>query len=427
MKLADILKTASSNMLRNKIRTLLTVIAIFIGAMTLTLTNGIGSGIATYIDEQLGNLGAEDVLLVQGKGGNPFEGGGPQKYDENVTISAQGGFPVPLLSPKDVQKIADQPGIKSVELDIATSPDYIAGANGDKYKMVASAFVDGMNLTLAAGKLPTNKTAEFQVALPLNYASPLGFASNQAAVGKAVQIGVKDATGVRHEIEAKIVAVQEQTLVSAAGVIINRPLASAMYDVQTKGLPEAAKHLQPMAIARFDKNISEEKLKEIKDGLDRKGYTATTIQDQIGIFKQVISAVIMVLNFFAGIALLAASFGIVNTLLMAVQERTKEIGLMKAMGMRRRKVFLLFSVEAILLGFWGSLLGSLAGIGIGKLGNKIASDTFLKDLAGFDLTSFPLQSVGVIMLIIMGIAFLAGTLPARRAAKQNPIDALRYE
>jgi putative ABC transport system permease protein len=135
----------------------------------------------------------------------------------------------------------------------------------------------------------------------------------------------------------------------------------------------------------------------------------------------------MVLNFFAGIALLAASFGIVNTLLMSVQERTKEIGLMKAVGMSRKKLFLIFSTEAILLGFWGSLLGSLAGVGVGKVVNRLATKTFLKDLVGFELTSFPAASIVAIMLIIMLIAFLAGTLPARRASKLDAIEALRYE
>lgn len=100
---------------------------------------------------------------------------------------------------------------------------------------------------------------------------------------------------------------------------------------------------------------------------------------------------------------------------------------MKAMGLGRNKIFMLFSIEAVLLGFWGSLLGSLAGIGIGQVVNRIASDTFLKDLPGFDLTVFSLQSVSVIMLIIMSIAFIAGTLPARRASQKDPIEALRYE
>jgi len=412
--------------MRSKLRSFLTIIAIFIGAMTLTLTNGIGAGIATYIDEQLGNIGVEDVLLIQGKSGNPLESG-PQKYDENVNQVNAGGFTMPVLSPKDLENIKSQPGILSAEFDFNSAPDYIQGANGDRYKIVPSNFVDGMRLTFAAGKSPTNKSSELQIVLPVSYVSAMGYNSNQDVVGKPIKVGVKDPKGVQHVVEAVAVGVQEQTLLSAGGVTINRPLAKALYDIQTQGIPEELRNRQPIVFARFDQNIGEEKLKEIKDGLDQKGYTASTLQDQIGIFKQVISAVIMVLNFFAGIALLAASFGIINTLLMAVQERTKEIGLMKAMGMSRRRVFLLFSIEAILLGFWGSLLGSLAGMGIGKIANTVASRTFLKDLAGFDLTSFPFTSMLVIMLIIMAIAFVAGTLPARRAAKKDPIEALRYE
>lgn len=426
MKLRDIFLTASSNMMRSKLRSFLTIIAIFIGALTLTLTNGIGSGIATYIDEQLGNLGAEDVLIVQGKTGNPFDSG-PQEYREDVIQSNQGGFLMPMLTPKDIEKIESQPGILSAEFDFNVAPDYIEGPNSKKYKMTPATFVDGMNLVLAAGSSPTNKTTEYQIALPIAYAKSLGFRSNQDAVNKKVQIGIRDLTNAQKVVEATVIGVQEQTLISAGGIAINRPLASALYDVQTQGLPAEKKDQQPIVIARFDQNMSEEKLEKLKKDLDEKGYSAATIEDQIGIFKQVIEAIIMVLNFFAAIALLAASFGIINTLLMAVQERTKEIGLMKAMGMSRKRVFLLFSIEAILLGFWGSLLGSLAGIGIGKLVNKVASDTFLKDLAGFDLTSFPLTSVLVIMLIIMTIAFLAGTLPARRASKKDPIEALRYE
>src|SRR5690606_25299468 len=117
------------------------------------------------------------------------------------------------------------------------------------------------------------------------------------------------------------------------------------------------------------------------------------------------------------------SFGIINTLFMSVQERTKEIGLMKAMGMSRSRVFLLFSVEAILLGFWGSTLGAGAAMIAGGIVNQIASNSFLKDLPGFDLTTFPATSIATVIFIIMAIAFLAGTLPARRAAKQDPIAA----
>jgi putative ABC transport system permease protein len=157
------------------------------------------------------------------------------------------------------------------------------------------------------------------------------------------------------------------------------------------------------------------------------GYTGETVQDQLGAFKTVIRTITYVLDAFAVIALLAASFGIVNTLLMSVQERTKEIGLMKAMGMRSSRIFMLFSVEAILLGFWGSVIGVAAAILLGSFANRVASNGFLKDLPGFNLLAFPLKSVALIVLLILAISFIAGTLPARRAARQNPIDALRYE
>lgn len=130
---------------------------------------------------------------------------------------------------------------------------------------------------------------------------------------------------------------------------------------------------------------------------------------------------------FGAIALLAASFGIINTLYMSVQERTREIGLMKAMGLSSGKVFTIFSVEAALIGFLGSLLGILGAVGAGSLINQIAADSFLKSLTGFTLIQFSASSSAVIILVIMGIAFLAGTLPARRAAKLDPIESLRYE
>ncbi len=112
---------------------------------------------------------------------------------------------------------------------------------------------------------------------------------------------------------------------------------------------------------------------------------------------------------------------------MSVQERTKEIGLMKALGMSKGKIFTLFSIEAILIGFWGSMLGVGFAVALGKVVNAVASKGFLKDFTGLQLLSFPLKSVAVIVIGIMLIAFLAGTLPARRASQKDPIEALRYE
>jgi putative ABC transport system permease protein len=95
--------------------------------------------------------------------------------------------------------------------------------------------------------------------------------------------------------------------------------------------------------------------------------------------------------------------------------------------MSSSKIFMLFSAEAVMLGFWGSFIGVVVAQIVGRIINSIVSNGILKDLAGLTLLSFPLQSTVTIVLIVMVIAFLAGTLPAFRAARQNPIDSLRYE
>ena len=114
---------------------------------------------------------------------------------------------------------------------------------------------------------------------------------------------------------------------------------------------------------------------------------------------------------------------------MAVHERTREIGLDKALGMSSAHVFLSFSLEAIMLGFWGSVFGIVMSVIIGNIANAAfhASGGFLESFPTFHLVVYTIQDIISVTILIMVIAFLAGTLPARRAAHKNPIDALRYE
>lgn len=429
MKLLDVIGSASSNMMRSKGRTLLTIIAIFIGAFTITLTVGISSGISTYIDKQLGSIGAENVLVIQPKVETDF-GSGPVKYspDKANTNAAQAGPGSLMLAQKDIDKIKTQDGIKDVQPIRIAVAEYISGENNQKYQVAVQTMIDSNTFELDAGTAPDNQGNKPEVILPASYIEPLGYGSAQAAIGKTVTLAIKSPLGVMETVKANVAAVQQKSLLADAnGVTGNKKLIDELLGIQTRNLPADVANKYLAASAQLEDGTSETRLEEIKKELDKKGYTGLTVKDQIGIIKQVIDAITYVLIFFGAIALLAASFGIINTLYMSVQERTKEIGLMKAMGMSRFKVFLLFSVEAILLGFWGSLLGALGAIGIGQVANTVATESFLKDLPGFDLTLFPLAAVGSIMLLVMAIAFLAGTLPARRAAKQDPIDALRYE
>ncbi len=431
MKLIDIISTANSNMFRSKLRTSLTIVAIFIGSFTLTLTNGLGSGISKYIDKEVGNLGAKDVLIVQATGETTgLSSDGVKKYDpakRTQSLSSQGNRTVTVLTDQDIVKIGKIDGIKSVEPIRSAQIDYISGKTSDKYIGSADSYISGANYALEAGKLTSNASSTMEVMLPVTYLQPLGFADAKSAIGQTVRLGVTNALGEQSEVAATVVGVKQKSLAGGSALSINAALVTQLLKTQDVGLPPAATTNFQVATARFDSTLPAAKLTELKGRLTKAGYSGMTVEDQIGSFKAVISGIVTVLDGFAVIALLAASFGIINTLLMSVQERTKEIGLMKAMGMSASRIFLLFSGEAVMLGFWGSLLGSVVAIGAGTIINKIVLTTFLKDLVGLQLLAFSPGSVAAIIGIVMGIAFFAGSLPAIRAARQNPIDSLRYE
>ncbi len=429
MNYRDIVRTANANLRKSKLRTFLTISAVFMGALTLMLTTGVGAGLKTYVDEQVNAVGAKDALIVTVKteGGGPISNDNPKEYDPNKKQAIADFTRQPTLSKADLDKIASTQGVLSVQPFYSITPEYITSSGQRKYQVTIGQAVEGLNQPLKSGRLVKVNGEKYEVTLPPAFVSKLGFANDQAAVGKTVTMGFKDATGTIFTQEATVVGVQEKTLIMGNALNVNNTFAKAAYDRATLGVPDFQKDQYGLAVAKFDTNLSDQQLKDLKKTLADKGYDAKTLDDQLGIIRQVIDAITTFLNIFAVIALAAASFGIVNTLFMSVQERTREIGLMKALGMGRGKIFMLFSIEAVLIGLWGAIIALGAANILGRIGSNIASKTLLKDFEGLHLFAFPFLSMLPIIILIMVIAFLAATLPARRAAKLDPIDALRYE
>ena len=432
MNIIDILRAAIGNTFRSKLRTALTIVAIFIGASTLTLTSAIGTGVSGYLDVQLASVGAPDVLSVAKTA--PAAAGlgdGPAPYEE-ATVTASGAAATEtagstaVLGPDDLDAIAETGGLTAVNPVISVSPAYIEYGRHGKHEIVVGANSEMTRADLAAGSQLTLDDADHSILLPASYLQNLGFRSAKSAIGEAVVIGATDYTGTMHEVTATVRGVQNLTLLGV-GVRLSRALTETLAEVQSTGQPATAGTGYFLATARFDADSTPEQVDAIQADLAEQGYTAQTVADQIGVFQTILAGIIGVLNAFAVIALIAAGVGIVNTLLMSVQERTREIGLMKAMGMSGRRIYALFSMEAIVIGFLGSVLGAFAAIVTGTIGSAVLAETFLADLQGLQVMQFAPLSVAAIIALVMLIAFLAGTLPARRASRQNPIDALRYE
>ncbi len=422
MRIIDIVKTAQSNMLHAKLRSSLTVIAVFIGALTISLTNGVGNGVKEYVNKQLGNLGAEDMMIVSAK----QERTGPistkvKEYDPNQQRDM---YDQVLLTSADIVKIQGIDGV--LEVIPQQSAQILYVTTGDK-KYLASVGQDvtGLKIDMAAGSTLTADSTD-QITIPIAYVEPLGFSSAQDAIGKTLTLAYIDSAGVLQEQTATIAGVQQSSLLGNSQFTASISLCAAIHKKQVEGIP-ALTDKYDYFMARFNKNNSKSQISELKQRFDDAGYKAMTLADQLGTVNSVIDSILIALNLFGAISLLAASFGIVNTLLMAVKERTREIGLMKALGAHRRDIFAIFALEAVSIGFWGAAIGILTSMGIGLWANDYATKTFLKDFTGFHLLSFPIISSAGIVALIMAIAFVAGALPSIKASRLDPIEALRYE
>lgn len=421
MKVIDLIITANRNLTRSKLRTLLTILAIFVGGFTLSLTTALNTGAAEYLDRQLGNVSVPGIFQVLPKTDlNPLADNEIKEYDPNKKQSSFQSVLSSSLHDEDLQKVKQVEGVQSVTPFYLLSPEYIGRDGAGRYQVSQLTQYIGLNLDLAAGRLPTPDDTDV-VVLPETYLKPLNLTA-QDAIGQELGIGYKDLRGVLSERRVKVIGVMRKTFVTAGQIFVSINTAHEIAKDQGQG----ARYLALIATFKDVTDQTDESV--LKKRLQASGdYTAISLKERIGTVITVVTAITTGLNVVGVIALLAASFGIINTLLMSVYERTQEIGLMKALGMRRGKVFGLFAIEAVLVGFWGSAIATFAAWLTSLFVNQWASATFLKDFEGFVLLVVtPWGAAGVIGLIML-IAFLAGTLPALKASRLNPIEALRSE
>nr|AIA13173.1 FtsX-like permease family [uncultured bacterium] len=389
------------------------------GAFTLTLTTALGSGAQQYLDRQLGNVTAPGVFYVMPKAETGFGTDEVKEYDPKK-VSAANQF-VATLSTADVNKLKDVKGVEEVKPYYSISGSYMS-RGGDAKKYVASGFTiyTDFSLDLAAGRL-LNDGDRDRIILPDNYLSPLGFSNANEAVNKKITIAYQDLAQKTIERQMTVVGVMKKSFVTQADIYIDDNTAKTMAESQGQD-----KRFMAAAVKFTDGDPAKEA--DQKKLLTEAGnYDAISMKEQIKTITTIISAITTALNVVGVIALFAASFGIINTLLMSVYERTQEVGLMKALGMRRAKVFALFAIEAVLVGFWGSVVAVATGYGVSKVVTQWASTSFLKDFQGFELLVVTPMNALFVVVLIMAIAFLAGTLPALKASRLNPIEALRSE
>jgi ABC-type lipoprotein release transport system permease subunit len=170
-------------------------------------------------------------------------------------------------------------------------------------------------------------------------------------------------------------------------------------------------------------------LTEVRKRLTELGFASFSIVDQLDQIRTVFLIIDSVLGLLGGISLLVASFGIANTMIMSILERTREIGIMKAIGAEDREIKLIFFFEAAVIGLTGGILGVLAAWGIDTLANRLAYRFILKPQGASFVDFFSLPPylwIGAI-LFALAVSILAALYPASRAARIDPVRALRHD
>jgi putative ABC transport system permease protein len=423
MKTSDIIRRAGKNLRQAKGRTVLTSLAIGVGAFTIALAMAAGNGGRAYLDGIVGAVGSVQNINIAAKQETQETDSGPQKISEEVGSAQQGAYKT--LTPSDLTKIRNVEGVESVTPTFGVSLTSVSANDSDEYRGDMQVQSYDAEIEIAAGSLGDNyEIKEGGIVLPHTYLEPFGFKDAESALGHIVRATFLSADGSTFTRDFTIVAVDKQPT-SPLAYYYNQFRISNKDGEAISRLQQPAdspvEYYGAMVRAKDGADVDQVKQDILKIG----DYEAETFAEMRSSVMEMINIVQYGLMAFGALAILASIFGIINTQYISVLERTQQIGLMKALGARGRDIGKLFRYEAAWIGMLGGLIGVLLAFLVTLLNPAIAN--FLSLEAGTELLQMDWIMSGVLVLGLMIVAILSGWFPARKAAKLDPIEALRTE
>ena len=393
-------REAIQNIWSNKFRTFLTMLGIIIGVTAVIVIVGLGNGMTQSIQSSFSDLGT-NIISVQVMG-----------YGSR-SVKVEDVYSLVDAHPDLFEAVSPTASINETVKVGTTS------YSNTSVKGVSESYLGMSGCTVRVGRginyvdLTDNK----KICVVGDYISRVAYGGN--AVGQTIKIGAEKYTIVG-VLEAKVTDTSD--LEGSSDDIVLLPYTTALRVSQTSTASSYA-----VTVTSEDK-ISEAKT-ALENGLQEllssdKGYMVTSMSEMLDMMTSMVNMVVTILTAIAAISLLVGGIGIMNIMLVSVTERTREIGIRKALGAKERVILGLFVTEAATT----SALGGILGIGLGYLLSALANKILPLVMSDMEMTVAPsLSSVAVAFGISVGIGVLFGYLPAKRAARLNPIEALRYD
>lgn len=396
MRLYDTIVLAIMNIKYNKVRSLLTVLSMVIGVSSVIIISGLGNGAKQYVANTFSLLGTRTMTVM---------------LPENTTskgITSADMYRIVADNPEIFDRISPIINVKQEKIfhNTESKLSQALGVSED------ATSIEGYKINNGRPICYIDILNRHQVCLIGDYISSTFF--NGSGVGRTIQIGGTSFTVIG--------TLEKKTKTSEAG-----DANDVIYLPYTTALKLWGGEYEADYFITVNEGIPIEEAKQLVQSIFIKKYCCEDVniitQSQIiETLNKTVSMIVIVLSAVAGISLFVGGIGIMNIMLVTVAERTKEIGIRKAIGAKESEIELQFVVEAGTI----STIGGFLGIGLGFFISALAS-IFLS--VYFDYSFIVKATIGAVLLsltIAVGTGMIFGVLPAKKAARLDPIEALRF-